>query len=132
MIPATILRPTRAKPITTGSRLKIEVAVSASHGSWNSPIISRKPTGQVRVRSDEVSSRANKTSFQAVMAVRVPVAASHGSTRGIEIRHIAPMREQPSMRAAFTKSGGRESKNPFINQIVAGKVKVVYARVNPM
>jgi hypothetical protein len=103
----------------------IEVAVSASHGSWNSPIISRKPTGQGLVRSDEVSSMAKRTSFQAVMAVNVPVAARPGSTSGSEIRHKAPIREQPSMRAAFSKSGGRESKNPFINQMVAGKVKVV-------
>ena len=125
VIPATILRPTSAKPMTTGRRLKIAVAVRDSHGSWNSPIICFRPTGQVLVRSDEVSMMAKRTSFHAVIAVNVPVAARPGSTRGIEMRHMAPMREQPSMRAAFSKSGGKESKKPFINQIVAGKVKVV-------
>jgi hypothetical protein len=117
--------------MTTGKRLSIAVAVRASHGNWNSPIISFRPTGQVLVRSDEVNMSAKRTSFHAVIAVRVPVAARPGKTNGIDTRHIAPMREQPSMRAAFSKSGGSESKKPFINQTVAGKVKVVYAKVNP-
>jgi hypothetical protein len=105
--------------------LNMEVAVRASHGNWNSPIISLSPTGHVLVRSEEDNKRAKSTSFQAVIAVKTPVAARPGRTRGIEMRHIAPIREQPSMRAAFSKSGGSESKKPFINQMVAGKVKVV-------
>jgi hypothetical protein len=99
-------------------------AASSPHGNWKSPIMSCRPTGQVRVSAPVVSIRANRNSFQALMAMSTVVARRPLRATGSAIRHIAPSLEQPSMRAASSSSPGRSSKKPFMSQMNIGSRKL--------
>jgi hypothetical protein len=100
-------------------------AASEPHGSWNSPTISCRPTGQVREPVLVVSISAKRNSFQAPMATNTAVATRPPSTSGSTTRTMAPSRLAPSMRAASSRSFGTPSKKPFIIQMKTGSRKVV-------
>ncbi len=111
--------------------LMMPPAVSSPHGSWYSPTINCRPTGQVRIPWLVVNMSANRNSFHDEMAIRTAVAATPGRASGSTTRTIAPARVQPSMRAASSSSGGMLSKKPFRIQMLTGVRKAVYASASP-
>ena len=65
---------TRANSTMTGTMLMMPPAASVPQGSWNSPTMSCRPTGQVREPGLVVSISANRNSFQAAIATNTEVA----------------------------------------------------------
>lgn len=79
----------------------------------------------------DVSTRANRNSFQTEKNVRTLAATIPGFARGRLIRRKTCQTLHPSIKAASSSDGGIESKKVFSTQTEKGMLMEVYTRIKP-
>src|ERR1700746_846291 len=84
--------------------------------------------GRVRVCRPARMTEKRKL-FQEKTKARIAVAITPGLARGRAIRQNAARYEQPSMRAASSRSAGTSSKKPIITQMMMGSPTIRWVRM---
>ena len=100
----------------------IKAAEMMGHGKVNSPWYKVMPTGSVRTSALELSDKANKNSSQALTKAKMPAVKTPGAAKGTTTCHKAPMRVQPSIMAAFSRSRGMPWKKLTNTKVHTGKL----------